>query len=1196
MAVTQNSYTGNGSTTNYSFTFPYLKSSEVKAQIDATVTTAFTLANATTVQFNIAPDSGAKIKIFRETDDSAMAATFYAGSAIKSEDLNDNFTQNLYTTQEVNARYLSNLGGTMVGDLTMGEDADIVFEGATDNAYETTLTLADPTADRTITLPNVTGTVVTTGDTGTVTSAMITNSTITNDDISSSAEILVSKIKDGTARQLLQTDAAGNTTEWTSNIDIPGTLDVTGATDLDSTLNVDGLSTLSSVDINGGAIDGATIGANSAAAGTFTNGTIATADINGGAIDGTTIGASTASTGAFTTLTTSSNATISGHATATSLQVNQTVSSHLIPHTHANYSLGSTNVRWGNLYVNNLYSNGSTLHNSTTIGQNNTTTLIITSKVGSDIVPTGTRDIGGSSTRWNKVWTTDLDVTNGQLNTLGGMQSGTASVLADSTALAATTTEINAICDGKTVQTTISDTDASYPTSGAVVDYVASQVGAVGGLEVISNEDSFPATQPGSGVVISIADAGGIVVNGSGVSTTARTAGNGSDNVTINGFPSTLYSTTLVDNMGLLVSSTGSSNTYAYHKLLGKESDIKALSDDINDFNARYRIASSAPSSNNDDGDLYFDTSTKKMKVYNATTSAWDDVATSSSSYIVTLSEAFDNSRTDFTMSTAATDAQSTIVSINGVIQKPNAGTSTPSEGFAISGNTLKLSNAPATGSTYFVVVLGDTVSIGTPSDNTVSTAKIQNLAVTGDKIATNLDLADSKKIRFGTGNDLEIYHVADGNSFINDTATAGQFIIQAVNGHDIKHSNGDLAIRTLLDGTTSLYYDGGTAKLETKSWGVDITGDCRATELKLEDNHYLSIGSGNDLRLRHDGTNNIIDAATSKNTHFYYGGAQQFWFGNAEFKGIDNKKIILGTGDDLQIYHDGTKNYLKSAASTNTEIWTDTFYVKSVTGTGEAIIKGSANGGVELYYDNSAKLATTSHGVLISGNTFQADNYVAAFGSADDLQIYHDGSNSYINNSTGNFQITCNEFRLKTVTGSESIIQASQQGNVELYYDHSKKFSTNSSGCSTHGNHYFDDNQKVLIGSGSDLQIYHDGTDTYFKNHTTGNVIHRARVSWNLGINATDGGADDAIKALQNGAVELYYDHSKKLETTSGGITVTGSVTTQDINLSNLNAPTPNEVDSTRGSWTMQEGADDLFLINRSNGKKYKFNLTEVS
>ena len=63
MAVTEQSYTGNGSTTNYSFTFPYLKSTDVKITVDDTVTTAWTFANATTVQFNTAPANGAARKI-----------------------------------------------------------------------------------------------------------------------------------------------------------------------------------------------------------------------------------------------------------------------------------------------------------------------------------------------------------------------------------------------------------------------------------------------------------------------------------------------------------------------------------------------------------------------------------------------------------------------------------------------------------------------------------------------------------------------------------------------------------------------------------------------------------------------------------------------------------------------------------------------------------------------------------------------------------------------------------------------------------------------------------------------------------------------------------------------------------------------------------------------------------------------------
>jgi len=68
-------------------------------------------------------------------------------------------------------------------DLVLTGSLGIQFEGSTADNFETTLVVVDPTADRTITLPNVTGTVVTTGDVGTVTSTMIADGTINNDDI-----------------------------------------------------------------------------------------------------------------------------------------------------------------------------------------------------------------------------------------------------------------------------------------------------------------------------------------------------------------------------------------------------------------------------------------------------------------------------------------------------------------------------------------------------------------------------------------------------------------------------------------------------------------------------------------------------------------------------------------------------------------------------------------------------------------------------------------------------------------------------------------------------------------------------------------------------------------------------------------------------------------------------------------------------
>ena len=110
MAHPQSTYnTANGnSTTDYTFSFPYLKESEIKvscAGVDKAVGTSSSgiwyLLNATTVRFNTAPEAASSpVRIYRDTGTDNLKANFYPGSAIRSGDLNDNFTQNLYVTQE----------------------------------------------------------------------------------------------------------------------------------------------------------------------------------------------------------------------------------------------------------------------------------------------------------------------------------------------------------------------------------------------------------------------------------------------------------------------------------------------------------------------------------------------------------------------------------------------------------------------------------------------------------------------------------------------------------------------------------------------------------------------------------------------------------------------------------------------------------------------------------------------------------------------------------------------------------------------------------------------------------------------------------------------------------------------------------------------------------------------------------------
>ena len=354
-------------------------------------------------------------------------------------------------------------------------------------------------------------------------------------------------------------------------------------------------------------------------------------------------------------------------------------------------------------------------------------------------------------------------------------------------------------------QTTISDSDSHIPTSGAVVDYVAAQIAPIGGLEVIADEDNFPTTQPASGVVISISDAAGIVVNGSGVSTTARTAGNGSDNVTINNFPSSLYGETLATGVGLMVSSTGSSQTYNYHKILAAETDVKQLSDDINDFNARYRVNAGEPTSNNDEGDLVYDTNADKMKVYDSSTSAWKEVTSTGDFKYLFLCPAggsgsptlngsiatYDLRESSNSGSAASvTSAAQLMVSINGVVQKPNTGTSAPSEGFAmVDANTIIFGSNLASGDSVFIIQSGSAVSIPTPGDGTVSAAKIASGAVTTAKIADDA-VTQAKIADDAVGADQLASSAVVTASMVDDAVTQAKIADEAIDEARLQISN----------------------------------------------------------------------------------------------------------------------------------------------------------------------------------------------------------------------------------------------------------------------------------------------------------------------------------------------------------------------------------------------------------------------
>jgi len=214
------------------------------------------------------------------------------------------------------------------------------------------------------------------------------------------------------------------------------------------------------------------------------------------------------------------------------------------------------------------------------------------------------------------------------------------------------------------------------------------------------------------------------------------------------------------------------------------------------------------------------------------------------------------------------------------------------------------------------------------------------------------------------------------------------------------------------------------------------------------------------------------------------------------------------------------------------------------------------------------------------------ADSAKATFGANSDLQIFHDSANSYIkDNGTGQLRLQTNELLVINPALDENILKASADGAIELYHNGTKKAETSADGLD------FGDNSKLQLGDSQDLQIFHDSSHSIIKDAGTGTLkVLGSTISIK---NISDN--ENSAEFIPGSFCKLFHAGSKKLETTSSGITVTGSVTTQDIDMSNLNG-TANEVDGSKGSWSIQEGSEDLFLINRVSGKKYKFNLTEIS
>ena len=363
-----------------------------------------------------------------------------------------------------------------------------------------------------------------------------------------------------------------------------------------------------------------------------------------------------------------------------------------------------------------------------------------------------------------------------------------------------------------------------------------------------------------------------------------------------------------------------------------------------------------------------------------------------------------------------------------------------------------------ATETSGIAINIGHGTSEVTFGDNVTVTGDFTVNGTTTTINTTNLTVTDPL-VKFGQGYTGTAYDegfiVTRGNGSASNTANKGfiwdesadEFAAIACNTEDgttagnvTINSYADLQVDKLTGGSLDISGDvdvDGT--LETDALSIASTAvTSTAAELNKLDGATVTTTEINYLDITTLGTTQASKVVTTDS--------------NGDVVFPDGDKINLGTGSDLQLYHDGSDSYVDDAG-TGILFLRGNSAVKIRKYTGEAILDGNADGSVVLYHDNAAKLATASGGVAITGDATFADNGKAIFGAGSDLQIFHDGSDSYVKDAgTGRLVVETDGTDVSLKAGSDNMLVAAKDGAVTLYYDNAAKLATGSGGVTVTG------------------------------------------------------------------------------------------------------------------------------------------------
>ena len=353
----------------------------------------------------------------------------------------------------------------------------------------------------------------------------------------------------------------------------------------------------------------------------------------------------------------------------------------------------------------------------------------------------------------------------------------------------------------------------------------------------------------------------------------------------------------------------------------------------------------------------------------------------------------------------------------------------------------------------------------GSFTDDVTFTGASANIVF--DKSDNALEFNDDAKATFGTGADTTFTHSGADFAITNTTGNLN-ILNNSADAVQIRHGS-ETMIKAISDGAVELYHDN-SLRLATDANGIAVT-----TNVHLPDSGVLELGAGSDLQIYHDGTTSRVHSVSKP----------------LLIKTIDGYDLTLQTNSEdavvckgnaaVELYHNNVKKFettstggkLTSSATTNGSIVFDVLsgirgyvYADNANNIGfldsdaDWLVKGTKDAGVELHFNGSKKFETTTDGVQVGSVTIDSgfnniglpDNGQLRCGAGEDLRIFHDGTNSRINNTTGKLLLKDDIIEFVRQADDTVSFVVNEGGSTELYHNHNKKFETLSDGVDITG------------------------------------------------------------------------------------------------------------------------------------------------